>query len=105
MEFLLADRTFSSLQAAAMFLLGKWSGPLVRHVVCWTESNVRPFLDAPCYKVAANDTEDDIVHDAASLRTGIAEWTARYCCCCCSASLLLLPHGVWVGVYGVGYRE
>jgi len=56
---------------------GKWSAPLVRYVVRWPENNVRPFVDAPCYKVAANDTSDEIVQDGASLRTGIAEWTVR----------------------------
>lgn len=56
---------------------GNWTSSLVRYVVCWPENNVRPFIDARCYKVVANDTNDDIVHDSASLRTGVAEWTVR----------------------------
>eukprot|EP00750_Incisomonas_marina_P007301 INCI14792.2.p1 GENE.INCI14792.2~~INCI14792.2.p1 ORF type:complete len:1013 (-),score=162.38 INCI14792.2:1831-4869(-) len=76
-EFLLADRTFSSLQMAGRLLIGNWTSALVRYIVCWPENNVRPFIDARCYKVVANDTNDDIIHDSASLRTGIAEWSVR----------------------------
>ena len=56
---------------------GNWTSALVRYIVCWPENNVRPFIDARCYKVVANDTNDDIIHDSASLRTGIAEWSVR----------------------------
>eukprot|EP01071_Lankesteria_metandrocarpae_P006043 Lankesteria_metandrocarpae@DN4220_c0_g1_i2.p1 len=70
-QWLFADRTFSSLSKAASVLLGNWTRPILkcmRHDV----DNVEPFLRSRAYKISSCDPGDTIVPLSASLHTGVS---------------------------------
>ena len=45
---------------------------LFKYITKWNHSSVDDYLAAKCYKVVANDYEDTIVTDMASIKAGIA---------------------------------
>jgi fermentation-respiration switch protein FrsA (DUF1100 family) len=71
-QFLFADRTFSSLSNVALFNFGKVAKFFFSLVTKWNQDSVTDYLNANCYKLIANDYEDNIVTDLASLKSGVA---------------------------------
>jgi len=70
---LVCDRTFCNLIATAQRLVGGWSGPAIRMLVPFWNTNVAAdFQAAQCPKVVANDPADAIIVDPSSLRSGLA---------------------------------
>lgn len=71
-DVLIADRTFASLPALAQRLVAKWTGSAVKSLTRWETDNAKNYLDAKCAKLLCSDPDDEIIHDAASLKTGVA---------------------------------
>ena len=72
LDFLFADRTFSSLQAVSLCGFGiatYWLHKLARLEDIDT---VEEYLEAQCYKVISCDPKDTMVKDLASLKAGVA---------------------------------
>ncbi|CAG9319000.1 unnamed protein product [Blepharisma stoltei] len=72
LDFLFADRTFSSLSDAALFNFGKavyWCFRLISRV---DADSVAEYLSADCYKVLSSDPQDRMINDFASLKSGVA---------------------------------
>lgn len=70
---LVCDRTFCNLIATAQRLVGGWSGPAIRMLMPFWNTNVAAdFQAAKCPKVVANDPADAIIADPSSLRSGLA---------------------------------
>lgn len=88
-EFLFADRTFSSLDIVAKHSFGIFASLLFRQITRWKYNSVRGYLACKAYKVVANDYEDTIVTDLASLKAGIAGQV-------CQKSLILPNDGLQV---------
>jgi hypothetical protein len=72
-DFLFADRTFSSLDKVAKFNFGGVAEFVFRIITRWNKTTVNDYLSAPCFKVVANDFDDTIVTDLASLKSGISQ--------------------------------
>eukprot|EP00923_Selenidium_pygospionis_P030471 GHVN01054062.1.p1 GENE.GHVN01054062.1~~GHVN01054062.1.p1 ORF type:complete len:739 (-),score=97.78 GHVN01054062.1:124-2340(-) len=71
-KWLCADRTFSSLQNTATHMLGRWASIALGTTKYGMGENVTGFVDARAYKVMCCDGRDEIIHDMASLKTGVA---------------------------------
>ncbi|TYZ62248.1 hypothetical protein PybrP1_011589 [[Pythium] brassicae (nom. inval.)] len=71
-DVLVADRTFASMPALAQRLIASWAGRAVRLLTRWETDNASNYLRAPCPKLLCSDAGDDIIHDGASLKTGVA---------------------------------
>lgn len=72
LNFLFADRTFSSLSLAAYYNFGKiaFCGYRLAH---GDETNsVSNYIETRCYKVVSCDSKDTMISDLASLKTGIS---------------------------------
>lgn len=72
LDFLIADRTFSSLSAVVYFNYGKlayWMYRLGRGEDC---ESVTDFLDTNCYKIIMSDSEDKMINDLSSLKSAVA---------------------------------
>jgi len=70
---LVCDRTFCNLEAVAQRLVGHWTGPAIRLLTPgWSTDVAADFQAAHCPKVCANDCVDEIIHDCASLKAGLA---------------------------------
>ena len=72
---LLCDRTFCNLNATAYRLVGSWTRfviPLLTPTMRWSTDVAGDFISATCRKVVAQDAQDAIIHDASSLKKGIA---------------------------------
>lgn len=71
-DVLIADRTFATLPALAQRLVAKWTGSAVKSLTWWETDNAKNYLEAKCAKLLCSDPDDEIIHDAASLKTGVA---------------------------------
>ena len=70
---LLCDRTFCNLNATAYRLVGTWTSSVIPLLTpFWNTDVAGDFSSARCRKVVAQDAADVIIHDAASLKKGIA---------------------------------
>lgn len=69
---LIADRTFASMPALAQRLVASWAGRAVRLLTRWETDNASNYVRATCPKLLCSDAADDIIHDGASLKTGVA---------------------------------
>ena len=68
-----ADRTFSSLDKVAKYTMGTWAEYALPFFTMWLNTDVTTdYIFASCYKVMANDSNDEIIADTASLKTGVA---------------------------------
>jgi len=81
-ELLICDRSFASLDAVAQRLMGSWAALGLRYVGLYRTDVVTDFLRAPCKKVLLQDPSDEIIHNSASLKNGVATFA-------------LLGDGVW----------
>ena len=70
-DFLFADRTFSSLGAVAWYGVHKVGLYLIKHFKRWEYDSAADFLASPGYKVISADPNDAIINDMASLKTGV----------------------------------
>jgi len=77
-SFVIADRTFADLPVAATHLVGSWAGKAMRNLV-WVADNVEGLLSAPpeLHCLIACDPEDEIIHNNASLKAGVASRLIR----------------------------
>lgn len=69
---LIADRTFANLPALAQRLVASWAGKAVNLLTRWQTDNAGNYLRATCPKLLCSDPCDDIIHDGASLKSGVA---------------------------------
>jgi hypothetical protein len=73
-DFLFADRTFQSLDKVAKFTMGTWAEWALPFFTMWWNTDVTTdYIFTSCYKVMANDSNDEIISDNASLKTGVAQ--------------------------------
>eukprot|EP01069_Polyplicarium_translucidae_P008819 Polyplicarium_translucidae@DN3261_c0_g2_i1.p1 len=71
-RWLLLDRTFASISTVAEMMMGRWTWPLLS-LWGFHHDNVEDYMLAQrCYKVLCCDGRDNIVHNLASLKAGIA---------------------------------
>lgn len=71
-DVLIADRTFANLPALAQRLVASWAGKAVNLLTRWETDNVSNYLRATCPKLLCSDPCDEIIHDGASLKSGVA---------------------------------
>lgn len=72
-DFLFADRTFSSLEEVPVYSMGNWAKWGLKIFAMWKETGgTRDYIFANCYKVIAQDPNDEVVNDNASLKTGVS---------------------------------
>lgn len=71
-DVLIADRTFANLPALAQRLVASWAGKAVNLLTRWETDNVSNYMRATCPKLLCSDPCDEIIHDGASLKSGVA---------------------------------
>jgi hypothetical protein len=71
LEFLCADRTFSSLSAVGDFSFGRYLGLFYRFLTLWNDDIVNDYLGVMSYKLISFDPKDEVIHMLSSLRSGI----------------------------------
>lgn len=72
-SLLVCDRTFCNLEGVAQRLVGAWTGNAIKLLTpTWSTDVAADFLAAKCPKIVANDAFDEIIHDFASLKSGLA---------------------------------
>lgn len=72
LDFLFADRTFSSLAETGYFRFGKACYWALRLFLKSDSDTVADFLGTRCYKVMSAGFNDKIIPDLASLKSGVA---------------------------------
>ncbi len=72
-DFVVADRTFSSLSSVGENTFGPYIGTLYRMITLWNDTITTDYLNTNCYKVCAFDPKDEIVWMLSSLRCGVNE--------------------------------
>ena len=72
-DFLFADRTFSSLDEVPFYSMGNWAKWGMRIFTLWQAlDSTEAYIFANCYKVIAQDPNDEVIQDNSSLKTGVA---------------------------------
>ena len=73
--FAFFDRTFYSLEQIAKYQFGVWSKVLLRLLLPSEElrSIVPSYLNGNCYKLIANDFQDQVIPNPSSLQQGVAK--------------------------------
>ncbi len=71
-NFLFSDRTFFSLTTLAELSVGKPLGRLMSWVTGWRMETAEDYIRLACPKVIGNDANDLMIHELASLRSGVA---------------------------------
>ena len=71
LDFLCADRTFSSFTEVAKYGFGRAFPILFRCIVNWNKDSSQKFIEASCYKVVTFDSKDEIIPLLASLQNGV----------------------------------
>jgi alpha/beta superfamily hydrolase len=71
-DFLFADRTFASLSNAARYNFGKLAEVLFKAVGPNDSNSVKDFLDVECFKIVSCDSNDLMINNLASLKSGVA---------------------------------
>lgn len=73
-DFLFADRTFSSLDEVAAQMLGSWARHGLQFFTLWLETEIaNDYVFSNCYKVLSVAHNDEVIKEAASLKTGVAK--------------------------------
>ena len=72
-DFIFADRTFSSINAIAKSYAGGIGAKALKLLTCWKSNSDLDFIYTNCYKIVSGDPEDTIVWDVASLKNGISK--------------------------------
>jgi hypothetical protein len=73
LDFLCADRTFTSLSKVGEFSFGKSVAMLFRFITLWNDTISNDYLEAGCYKVITFDAKDEVIHMLGSLKCGITK--------------------------------
>jgi len=68
----IADRTFSQLDAVAERLFAPWTGRAMHFLTNWKNDSVSNFIQTRCPKLLCQSRNDEIIFDPASLQTGVA---------------------------------
>lgn len=71
-DVLIADRTFANIPALAQRLVASWAGRAVTLLTRWDTDSTSNYLRASCHKLLCSDACDEIIHDGASLKSGVA---------------------------------
>ena len=72
-DFMFADRSFSSLEDVPVYSYGGWSKFSMKAFTMWeSKESTKDYIFANCYKVMAADPADEIINDNASLKTGVS---------------------------------
>jgi hypothetical protein len=71
-DFLFADRTFSSLDKVAAVFSYKFAGAIFRHLSGWDLDCANTYIQSTCYKVIGNDPGDGMIHELASLKSSVS---------------------------------
>ncbi|OMJ81033.1 hypothetical protein SteCoe_18596 [Stentor coeruleus] len=72
LDFLIADRTFSSLPTVAFYNFGKIAYWMYRLGRGDTSECITDYLTAKCFKVILSDPHDNMISDLSSLKAGVA---------------------------------
>ena len=78
-DFLFADRTFYSLEEVPVYSMGAWAKWAIKIFARWREiDSTDDFIYSTCYKVLAQDPNDEVINENASLKTGISLKIVRH---------------------------
>ena len=78
-DFLFADRTFYSLEDVPIYSMGLWAKWAMKIFTWWSDVDAtRDYIFANCYKVIAQDANDEVINDAVSLKTGVSLKIVRF---------------------------
>ena len=70
-DYVCADRTFSSLTDVATYSFGRLLGILYQMITGWNDDTSENFIQAPCFKIITFDPKDEMIPLLASLRYSI----------------------------------
>eukprot|EP01041_Mallomonas_annulata_P010249 gene10249-21380_t len=73
-DLLVVDRSFASLQSLAGRLVGQWAEVGLKYLTFWNTDVVNDFMQSHCAKLILQDPNDEIIHDGASLKSGLATY-------------------------------
>ena len=69
----MSGRTFSSLDEVPRYSMGNWAKYGLKFLTGWWDSDLtQDYVFTSCYKVIAQDTNDEVIDDGASLKSGVA---------------------------------
>ena len=72
-DFLFTDRTFYDLSEVPIYSMGHWAKYAIKIFSLWgTLDSTSDYIFSNCYKVLAQDPNDEVINDNASLKTGIS---------------------------------
>jgi hypothetical protein len=72
-EFLFVDRTFYDLSEVPKYSMARWTKYAVKFLTLWSDlDSTDSYIYSNCYKVVAQDPNDEIINDNASIKTGIS---------------------------------
>jgi hypothetical protein len=72
-DFLFADRTFSALCEVPKYSMGTWAKYGLKFLTGWWDNDLTSdYVFTSCYKVIACDTNDEVICEQASLKTGVS---------------------------------
>ncbi len=71
LDFLCADRTFSSLSKVGEISFGSWIGRLYRFLTLWNDAIADDYVETNCYKILTFDPKDEVIHLLSSLKYGV----------------------------------
>jgi len=71
---LFADRTFTALDEVAAQMIGEWARYGLWFFTMWLNTDVSTdYIFSSCYKVMGVASNDEIIAEAASLKTGVSK--------------------------------
>ncbi len=70
-DYMCADRTFTSLSKVVEISFGKNLAKLFRLVTLWDDQISYDFAESKCYKIMTFDPKDEIIHLLSSLKYGV----------------------------------
>jgi len=72
-DFLFTDRTFQSLEEVPVYSMGLWAKYAIKVLTLWSDMDAtQDYVFTNCYKVVAQDSNDEVINENASLKTGIS---------------------------------
>ena len=74
LDFLCADRTFTSLSKVGEHTFGKIAGLAFRFITLWNDHITLDYIDTSCYKVITFDPRDEVIHMLGSLKYGATRY-------------------------------
>ena len=71
LDFLCADRTFSSLALVGKYSIGKKINYFFQIMTNWNKNITRDYLNASCYKVLLYEPKDEMIPYLSSFKEGV----------------------------------